>query len=339
MIPTPYSIGTCVDMPVHKILSFFKDVKIIVTFLRNLIRLGIDIISQITILAKIITTGIKDASETIKELKKLLGIDFIMDMIDFIVSLFRSKMIDAKILLENSISPVYYNETEEYEAKVEALEALLEDDKSGGNIEVIRYTDDINARKKYKEKTFGGVMKDDEEIEEALEELEAKGEREIVAYRSPILNAEGDGFAGWIFYHADAYDNMKVSLSSAKKRRRNRLIKKASKKNKMRMGKLVGGVAQLKQTMRFGEYLENKYVANSVNGYDAYYWYTKWTCEPTDCEPDMSNEDGKDVVSPKQITSNGSLVELTDGRRVFVEGKTVKSGDFVNVDGVKYRVK
>ena len=38
------------------------------------------------------------------------------------------------------------------------------------------------------------------------------------------------------------------------------------------MGKLVGGVAQLKQTMRFGEYLENKYVANSVNGYDAYYF-------------------------------------------------------------------
>jgi hypothetical protein len=33
------------------------------------------------------------------------------------------------------------------------------------------------------------------------------------------------------------------------------------------------------------------------------------------------------------------MVELNDGRRVFVEGKIVKSGDYVNVDGVKYKVK
>ena len=54
MIPTPYAIGSCVDMPVHKVLAFFKDIKIIITFLKNLIRLGIDIISQLTILAKIV---------------------------------------------------------------------------------------------------------------------------------------------------------------------------------------------------------------------------------------------------------------------------------------------
>ena len=353
-IPIPYAVGSCFDMPVHKILEFFKDVKIVLTFLKNLIRLGTDIISQMTILAKIVCGGITSLAEIMETLMKLIGVDKILKMIDFIIALFGPKMIDAKILLENSISPIYYNETDEYEAKVEALEALLEDDKSGGHVEAFKYTDDPYCRKKY-DKKFGGKYYDDDDIEELLEELEAKGEREIVAYRSPILNSAGDDFAGWVFYHAYAYDKMKKSWNAGKKRRRNKLIKKASRKNKMMFGKLVGGVAQLKKNRRFGYYNNGKYISNSVNGFDAFYWYTKWTSDPTDCNPDFDNVDivydeetgnaiawktiNENVVTPVQTTANGSLVELNDGRRVFVEGKIVQSGDYVNVDGVKYKVK
>ena len=183
------------------------------------------------------------------------------------------------------------------------------------------------------------MHEDDETISEWLEELEAKGEREIVAYRSPILNAEGDDFAGWIFYHPHAYDDMNKGWSDIKKRIRDKLIKKASRKNKIVGSKLRGGVAQLKGNKRFGYYNSNgDYVGNSVTGFDAYYWYTKWTNDPTDCVPDLENK-GRDVVVPIQTTANGSLVELADGRRVFVEGKIVKSGDFVNVNGIKYKVK
>lgn len=346
MVPTPYAIGVCVDMPVHKILAFLKDLKIIITFLKNLIRLGIDIISQLTILIKLIANGLKSLKDIMKTLKKLIGVDVILDMIDFLIALFGPKVAEAKILLENSLSPIYYNETEDYDERVSAIEALLDDDLDGGNVEMFRYTDDVNARKKYRDKSYGGKMDsfggkadDDETIEDWLEELEAKGEREIVAYRSPILNADGDDFAGWIFYHADAYDDMYKGWSANKKRRRNGVIKKASKKNKMVGSGLRGGVAQLKSNMSFGHYNgSGEYIKNSVSGFDAYYWYTKWTNDPTDCTPDMLNE-GEDVVVPIQTTANGSLVELSDGRRVFVEGKTVKSGDFVNVNGVRYRVK
>ncbi len=350
MIPTPYAVGTCVDMPVHKILSFFKDIKIIVTFLRNLIRLGIDIVSQLTILAKIVANGFQSLADIIQTLKDLIGVDKILNMIDFLIALFRPKMVDAKILLENSISPVFYNETEDYDNKLNAMEALLEDEKDGGNVETFKYTDDPYAKDN---ETFGGSKETDDDIEEVIEEFEEKGEREIVAYRSPILNADGDDFAGWIFYHAHAYNNMKDSWSKRKKRRRDKLIKKASGKNKMFAGKLVGGVAQLKKNKRFGQYVDEKYIKNSVTGFDAYYWYTKWTNDPTDCNPDfsngyaydsngdlvLSNPINKNVVSPIQTTQNGSLVELSDGSRVFVEGKIVQSGDYVNVNGVKHRVK
>jgi hypothetical protein len=230
----------------------------------------------------------------------------------------------------------------------------LSDDVDGGYIDVFKYTDDINARKKYVNMYFGGYV-DENGVEDTLEELESKGEREIVAYRSPLLNSTGDDFIGWIFYHADAYDNMKRTWSSRKKRKRNRVIKNASKKNSIKGGKLIGGVAELKRNKSFGYYNENgSYVKNKVNGFIAYYWYTKFTNDPTDCEPDFDNveyeydKDGniiynenfkESVVTPIQTTANGSLVELNDGRRVFVEGKTVKSGDFVNVNGVKYKVK
>jgi hypothetical protein len=341
-IAIPYAIGSCVDMPVHKILEFFKDLKIIVTFLKNLIRLGVDIISQLSILAKIVANGFQSLAEIMQTLKDLIGVDKIMNMIDFLVALFRPKMMDAKALLENAVSPIYYNETEDYENKMDDLEKAL--DKLG---------DDAD--------------KDIEKLEKDIEDLEITGEEQIVAYRSPILNSEGDDFAGWIYFHATASESyLKEGWKNRKikKKRLNRLIKKASKKNKMKQGKLVGGVAQLKNNKHFGSY-ENKEFIKNVSDFKAFYWYTKWTNDPTDCEPDFSNgydnggnnllvqdEEGnlivsnylsnkinRNVVNPVMTTSNGSLVELNDGRRVFVKDQTVKSGDFVNVDGQRYRVK
>lgn len=339
MVPTPYAIGSCFDMPVHKILAFFKDIKIIITFIKNLIRLGIDIISQLTIIVKLCYEGLQNLSDILKTLKETIGVDKILKMIDYLLELFGPKMEESKILMENSITPILYNETEDYERRIDAID---EDDSETLYMEEFKYSDDPNARKKIAEKVFGGKNAEDEdEFEEWVEELEAKGEREIVAYRSPLLNEEGDDFAGWIYYHAYAYDKMSSGWSKRKKRRKNKVIKKASKKNKLIGKKLVGGVAKLKS--------DNK-ISNSMSSYDAYYWYTEWTNDPTDCDPDFNNvecvydEDGnlipnenfkKNVVSPV----NGSLVELYDGRMVFVEGEVVKSGDFVRVDGIKYKVK
>ena len=355
MVGVPYAVGFCCDMPVHKVLAFIKDIQIILTFLKNLIRLALDIIVQLSILAKLIFCGIQSLAEILMRLKNLIGVNKVLDMVDDMVGKIKPQMIDGKLLVENALSPIYYNETEDYERRIEVIEGLLSDEENGGYVEQFRYTDDVNARSKYRNKVYGGYVSEDD-IEDILEELEEKGEREIVAYRSPLLTANGDDFAGWVFYYANAYDDMKHSWSSRKKRKRNRVIRKASKKNKLRGGRLSGGVADLKRNKSFGYYNESgAYVGNSVTGFDAYYWYTKYTNDPTDCDPDFDNtefiydDDGniigkndnfkQSVVTPIQTTANGSLVELNDGRRVFVEGKIVKSGDYVNVNGVKYKVK
>ena len=369
-VPTPYAIGTCFDMPVHKIVSFLKDLKIIITFLKNLIRLGVDIISQITIIVKLICAGFQSLEEIMDTLKKLIGIDKILNMINFLIELFSPKVADAKILLENSLSPIYYNETDEYANIMDSLEQGLDGELAEGEsitIKSIKYSDDPYARKKYKKdiegsgityvykdgKLKGGGM-DMEDIGDMLEEIEEKGEREISAYRSPILNEAGDDIAGWIFYYPYAYESMKSSWWAIKKRIRNKVIKRASRKNKLQNGKPTGGVAALKSNKSFGKTVNGEYQDRSKLAYDAYYWYTKWTNDPTDCDPDWSNtemvtdENGNivgakakedNVVSPVQTTQNGSLVELSNGSRVFVEGSIVKSGDYVSVNGMKYRVK
>ena len=76
--------------------------------------------------------------------------------------------------------------------------------------------------------------------------------------------------------------------------------------------------------------------------YDAFYWYTKWTTDPNDDNLDRTEDEinnNEDVISPVMTTENGTLVELEDGRRVFVNDFGIKSGDYVLVEGQRYRVK
>jgi hypothetical protein len=108
-----------------------------------------------------------------------------------------------------------------------------------------------------------------------------------------------------------------------------------------------GGVNMLKSKnvfkLHYGMTIDGK-VEYKPKAYDAFYWYTKWTTEPTDDSldrgidgVDIDNHD--DVVSPIMTTENGTLVELEDGRRVFVNDFGIKSGDYVLVEGQRYRVR
>ena len=73
--------------------------------------------------------------------------------------------------------------------------------------------------------------------------------------------------------------------------------------------------------------------------YVAFYWYTYYTEDlGKDCF-EFSTTNNSIIIDNVVHTENGSVVQLNDGRKVFVANNMVKSGDYVNVDGVKYRVK
>jgi hypothetical protein len=122
MIKIPYSIGMCCDMPVHKVLSLLKDLQFIITFVKELIRLIIDIITQLSTIAKLIFSGFQNLADLLKKLKNLIGVNMMTNMVDDLVNKLKPMMIEGKLLMENAISPIYYNETDDYERRVEEIE-------------------------------------------------------------------------------------------------------------------------------------------------------------------------------------------------------------------------
>ena len=75
------------------------------------------------------------------------------------------------------------------------------------------------------------------------------------------------------------------------------------------------------------------------SGYDAFHWYIQYTENPVDDNVILDASQDQIYVSSTITTDNGSIVELEDGRKVFVADSKVISGDYVNVDGQRYKVK
>jgi hypothetical protein len=313
-IPCPTSVGSCFDNPLYKVLRWFECAKVIFNEIRRVINFGIDIIKQIDNLAKIILNGLNSLKEIKDKLMEILNIKWLLDFIDSIIELFMGKCLEGKELIENTISPIYYNETDDYEQRMNALEEqvanLDDDDKNAG-----------------------------EKLEKKIDELEEYGET-ICAYKSPILNEDGTDFKAWIFYYSNI-DNRYRSSQKLKRLFSRMIMKRAAKTGHRKRG----GVNMLKSKKVF-----KLYYGMNVNGettyrpkaYDAFYWYTKWTTDPNDDNLDRTEDEinnNEDIISPVMTTENGTLVELEDGRRVFVNDFGIKSGDYVLVEGQRYRVK
>lgn len=314
-IPAPTSVGQCFDFPLYKILRWFECLKVILNEIMKVINYGIDIIRQVNNIVKIILNGINSLKEIKEKIMEMLNIKWLLDFIDKIIELFSGKCLEGKELLENTISPIFYNETEEYENAMDRLENM------------VSTLDDDDKDKA-------------ENLEKMIDELEERGETEISAYKSPIMNEDGTDFKGWIFYYSNI-DNRYRNNQKLKKKFSKLIIKRAAKTgNRKRGGK---NMLKRKEVFKLhtGMTINGEYTLKP-KAYDAFYWYTKWTTDPNDDTLDRSLEDiynNDDVVSPVMTTENGTLVELEDGRRVFVNDFGVKSGDFIIVEGQRYRVR
>lgn len=347
-IAMPADVGPVFPNPGYKIADFWMDIKTIIKFIKDLITLIIDIMNNVNKLARIMLNGINSLAEIIQQLMKLLGLQWFMDLIQNILDFFGGKMGSVRELLENMLSPVYYRDTEEYDNTLEILENMMND--TTGRVSL------SNKDKNYltnsaKDARYYVISNDDlndlrwtwkndweEKYDKFMNNLEDKGD-EIVAYKSPIF-ADNDGsvsnvsalmngetmdndikFIGWYFYHPNL-DH--TNLSRLAKKFKKKVIQKASKKST----KKNGGVNKLKSKNIRG-----------VKAYNRFYWYAYYT---EDLEKDcyVNTAKNKDTYIDSVIqTENGSIVNVEGIGRVFVKDNMVKSGDYVNVNGKKYRVK
>lgn len=363
----PSDIGAVVPNPAYKISDFLMDVKTIIAFIKDLITKIIDIINHINKLARIMLNGINNLKEIVDQLMKMIGLKWLMDMVQNIIKILGSNIDSASVRLVNTLSPVHLDETKEYEATMEALESLIVGD--GGKSKILNdtekkslgsVTDILESLKKTKkrktQKEINSLIGDiqsaksgnDEKIEDLMDDLEDFADN-IVAYKSPILDEnkredknisdiiDGESFdidvkfIGWHFYHADIYHTKNDYYSSnLMKKIKSKIIKRAAK----RSHKKNGGVAMLKKKVLGWKKI--------VKAYTAFYWYTYYT---EDLEKDCfewGQKQNSILVDNIVKSENGSVVEIIDvngnPRKVFVAGNMVRSGDYVNVDGVKYRV-
>lgn len=359
-VAMPADIGPVFPNPVYKISDFLMDVKTIIKFIKDLITLIIDIINNVNKLVRIMLNGINSLKEILDEFLSIIGLKWLMNLVQNIINLFGDNIKSTRLRLENTLSPVYFSDTKEYENTIEALDSLLEGVKmsddgktSMSNIpKLLEYVqnDDINKLIKSinsaKNINVINPDKDDEvkRIENLINDMESQGDV-IVAYKSPIIEEPGDTttvsnmidggssdvdikFIGWNFFHPNLnHTGDKYYSSKFIKKIKSKIIKKAAKNGH----KKNGGVTRLKnKKVGLRRKIDTAYVA--------FYWYTYYT---EDLEKDCFefNTTNNTVIIDNVVhTENGSVVQLNDGRKVFVANNMVKSGDYVNVDGVKYRV-
>ena len=360
-VAMPADIGPVFPNPVYKISDFWMDVKTIFKFIKDLITLIIDIISNINKLARLMLNGFNSLKEILDEFLNIIGLKWLMNLVQNIINLFGDNIKSARLRLENTLSPVYFSDTKEYENSLEALESLLDEKRISirktltGSIEILNSINSINkdfndaydAAKNISyintSATTGRAAayakNQSEKVQKLIDELEKRGD-EIVAYKSPIIEEPGDTttvsnmidggssdidikFIGWDFFHPNL-NNKDYYKTDFMKKIKSKIIKKAAKSGHKKRGGVNG--------------LRTRWKVKSDTAYKAFYWYTYYT---EDLEKDCFefNTNNNTVIIDNVVhTENGSVVQLSDGRKVFVANNMVKSGDYVNVDGVKYRV-
>ena len=360
-VAMPADIGPVFPNPVYKISDFLMDVKTIIKFIKDLITLIIDIINNVNKLVRIMLNGINSLKEILDEFLNIIGLKWLMNLVQNIINLFGDNIKSARLRLENTLSPVYFSDTKEYENSLEALESLLDGNRISiretltGSIDMLNSINSIN--KDFNEVYNGAknisyintsattgravtyAENQSEKVQKLIDELEKRGD-EIVAYKSPIIEEPGDTttvsnmidggssdidikFIGWNFFHPNL-NNKNYYKSNFMKKIKSKIIKKAAKNGHKKRGGVNG--------------LRTRWKVKSDTAYDAFYWYTYYT---EDLEKDcfeFKTDDNTVIIDNVVHTENGSVVQLSDGRKVFVANNMVKSGDYVNVDGVKYRV-
>ena len=125
-VAMPADIGPVVPNPIYKISDFWMDVKTIFKFIKDLITFIINIINNINKLARIMLNGINSLKEIVDQLLEIIGLKWLMNLVQNIIDLFGDNIKSARLKLENTLSPVYFSDTKEYENTIEALESLLE---------------------------------------------------------------------------------------------------------------------------------------------------------------------------------------------------------------------
>ena len=372
----PRAFGWCCTNFAQHVVQFFAECKVIIKFIMDLLRYVTNIIKCIKKLVNIIFSGINNILEIIRQLKELVNFKWIINIVYKIRSLFTESVQNAIDNLSQTLQPVYYKDTDEYMEKMEIIEKLCSgetDSETLSSTQIYEFADKINCDRSLAVKMYNG--EDDDAIEDYINEVEESGE-EIIAYRALKFNTPTDrgnnnlienedelkvslsNFTlsmpqvnAYEYFHADLTHRSKNEfkwghifnffnsdkIAEKRQKRKGLFIKNASKKTNGR--ELLNNKTLYKNAVN----------QKKVSRYDAFFWYKKEVTNDDFMfdEPILDATEGGIYKSMsahiKLNSSNGSVVTVDLGngniQKLFIKDANVKSGDYVNYNGKKYKIK
>lgn len=372
----PRAFGWCCTNFAQHVVQFFAECKVIIKFIMDLLRYVTNIVKCIKKLVNIIFSGINNILEIMRQLKELVNFKWIINLLYKIRSLFAESVENAVYTLSQTLQPVYYKDTDEYKEKMDIIEKLCSgetDSETLSSTQIYDFADKINCDRSLAIKMYNG--EDDDSIEDYINEVEESGE-EVIAYRALKFVSQNDNNSKNLIENEDelkvSLDNFTLSMPRVNSYEYFHADLTHRSKNEFKWGTIFNffnsdKIAEKRQK-RKGLFIKNaskktngrdllndktlyKNAVNQkrVSRYDAFFWYKK---EVTDDdfmfdEPILDATDGATYKSQsahiKLNSENGSVVTVDLGngevQKLFIKDANVKSGDYVNYNGKKYKIK
>lgn len=127
----PYCFGMAVPNFIHNLVSFIVDLKVILKFIMDLLRYIMNIINDIKKLAQLFLNGLNALAKIIKQIMNLVGLGWLMSLVQSIIDLFKKVKSDTTKMFEATLQPIFlyqFNKYQDYRKEIEKFRDKVKDD-------------------------------------------------------------------------------------------------------------------------------------------------------------------------------------------------------------------
>ena len=117
----PYCFGMAVPNFLHNFVSFIVDLKIILKFIMDLLKYVMNIINDINKIARLLLNGINALANIIKQLMDLIGLGWLMSLVQSIIDLFNDVKNEGAKMFESTLQPVLLSQFDKYNEYVDEI--------------------------------------------------------------------------------------------------------------------------------------------------------------------------------------------------------------------------
>lgn len=121
----PYCFGMAIPNYAHNVVSFIVDIKIILKFIMDLISYVMKILDDIKKIAQLFLIAFKKLRDMINQLLDMLGLGWLMDLVEDIIDTLNDKVDETCEKLEGTLTPVYLKDLNMYPGMLDEVQKFV----------------------------------------------------------------------------------------------------------------------------------------------------------------------------------------------------------------------